>query len=797
MTGFLADVRYALRGLVRQPTFAWTAIAAAALGIGATTAIFSVVDRILFRPLPYAYEERLVSTGMLAPLDTNEFLFAQSYLALRQTSRPFEAVTAFEAGAFEVDLNMEQPVRLKAVRLERNFFATLGVALAAGRTFSEDEDRRGGPPVAIVSAGLWRQPLGGRLPATIELDGQSVQVVGVAPADFELPTLTKADVLLPMALDPTRERAGRAFRVFARLPAGLSIERARAEIAPFATAQLETVPPRFRKEIRWAVQSVRDRQVGSSRLASHALLGAAFALLLIACANIANLLLARAVGREKEFAVRTALGASRGRLVRQMLTESLLLGLAGGVVGCGVAWAVLRMVVQLGAGAMPRLEEATLDARVLLAAAMVSLGASVLFGLAPAWRRASGPRGGLRASMVAAQMALSVVLLASAGLLLRTLWTLESTRTGMDAEQVVTARFVLSKQRFGASPQAQVDFFSELDRRLAAGPGVTAAAVTDSLPPTGGTRGRPYSTIEIEGELPAPEGSGGMVAWRYVTPGYFAALGIRVVEGRGFSTEDQARDANAILLNQTLARKMFPRGGAVGRRLLKTREGQWHTVVGVVADVRNRGLERGADPEFYIVRKPAPDGNFANAEPPLGWRSGVAIVRTSVAPALAAAFLRDTIQEFDATMPVTVETMPERMRGVTMRPRFQARLLVAFGATGLALAAIGIYGTLAYLVAQRRRELGIRLALGATRRNLVGLVLGQTGRWLAAGLVGGILLAIGAARATRNLLFGVAPSDPWALGAAAALLGVVALLAAAAPAWRAATIDPSRVLREE
>jgi predicted permease len=610
-----------------------------------------------------------------------------------------------------------------------------------------------------------------------------------------------------MALDETRERSGRAFRVFARLRDGVTLDQARQEIAPFAAAQLRTVPPRFRKEIRWAVQSVRDRQVGSSRIASYALMGSAIAVLLIACANIMNLLLARAVAREREFAMRAALGASPARLVRLVLTESLLLGVAGGLSGCFVAWALLRVVVNLGAGTLPRIENATLDGRVLTAAAVLSIGTSVMFGLVPAWRQSRTAlagwratprsRGGLRSLMVAVQVALSVVLLASAGLLLRTLWLLENTQTGMIPEHVITARFVLGKERYGASAQTQVDFFNELEHRLTRGPGIQAVSVSDSIPPTGGTRGRPYSTIEIEGELPAPEGSGGMVAWRYVTPGYFTAIGVRTLAGRVFTAEDQEPGAAAIILNETLARRMFPRGDAVGKRLLKMRDGRWHTVVGVVADVRNRGLERGADPEYYLVRKKAPDENFANAEPPLGWRASVAVVRTPVAPALAAAILRDTIRELDKTLPVEVETMPERLHEVTMRPRFQAWLLVAFGVTGLVLAVIGLYGSLAYIVGQREREFGVRLALGAEPGHLLRLVLAQTARWLVAGVAAGLVMAFGAARVARTLLFGVAPGDPWALALAVAVLVCAALMAAAGPAWQAARVDPSRTLKQE
>jgi predicted permease len=402
----------------------------------------------------------------------------------------------------------------------------------------------------------------------------------------------------------------------------------------------------------------------------------------------------------------------------------------------------------------------------------------------------------LRSALVAAQVALSVVLLSGAGLMLRTLWSLETTRVGLDPDHVVTARFVLGQAKWGNGPAAQVTFFHELERQLREIPGVTAAAVTDSLPPTGGTRSRPYSTIEIEGRPALPEGSGGMVPWRYVTRGYFQALGIPLRRGRLFLPEG-AEIANPMILSETMARRMFPAGDALGQRLLKTPKGEWHEVVGVVGDVRNRGIERQAEPEFYILRRSVPDHNFANAEPPIGWRAAVAVIRTPVSPAIAAAQLREALQRIDSTLPVTIEAMPERLRGVTQRPRFHAWLLGLFAAAGLALAAIGLYGVMSYLVAQREREMGVRLALGATPGDLQRLVLAQAGRWLATGLAVGAALAFAAARAARSLLYGVSPEDPWTWSAAVALLLLTGLAAAAAPAWRASRVEASVALRQE
>jgi len=797
---WMHDLRFALRGLRRHPGFALAAVVAAALGIGPATAVFSVVDRVLWRPLPYSGADRLVSTGMMAPLDTSEFVFAPSLVALRRAPGPFAAVTAFQAGAIECDLQAGQhPARLRAMRVPAGFLQALGARLHAGREFTPEEDQRSAAPVAMLSYSLWRTRLPGALHKTITIDGQPVYVTGVLAPDFEMPTLTQMDLLLPMALDEGRERgAGRAFRAFARLKPGVSAGQAQQQLRPFIAEQMLTVPPRFRQEVTWVTRSLRERQSGPARLASYSLAGAALAVLLIACANVANLLLARAVGREREFAIRRALGASRWRLAGQVLTESLLLGALGGALGVALAAALLRWITLFGADTLPRIEQAHLDGRVLAAAVALSLLASLVFGLLPAWRTAppaSRRPCTWRPALVGAQVALTMVLLSLAGLLLKTLWTLEATRTGLDAGQVLTARFVLGQQRYGgANTPAQLAFFSQLEQRLAALPGVTASAITDSLPPSGGARGRPFSTLEVEGRAPLAQGTGGMVLWRYITPGYFAALRIPMVRGRNF---DATSGEAPIVLSETLARRLFGKENPLGRHVLRTPEGGWHTVTGVAEDVRNAGLQKQPDPEFYLLRRPVADGTFRNAEPPLGWRSAAAVVRTPLSPAVAAPALREAIQSLDATLPVEVVTMQERLDGVTARPRFQAWLLAAFAATGLALAAIGLFGVLVFLAAQRRREMGIRMALGATPGDIRALVLRQAAAWVVAGATAGVWGALLVAQSMQALLTGVAPSDPAVLAVAFVILLATGLLAAWAPARSAARTDPALSLRHD
>jgi predicted permease len=806
-----ADLRHGLRALRRNPECGVAGLLAVALGIGASAAVFSAVDRVLFRPLPYADESRLVSVGMMAPLDTNEFLLAGNYAQLRHNPGPFTEVSAFQAGAIACDLADADPVRLSCLRVERNFLALFGMQPTVGRAFSADEDLPNGPRVAMISHALWRSRFAAdpRVPGrSFLLDGVPTTIVGVLPADFLMPTLVPADVLLPLALDEARERSGRPFRAFARLRPGTSVDGARAALGPLFSQIVEnTVPPQFRKDVSLRIRPVRDRQLGDARLASLTLFGAVLAVLLIACANLANLLLARGAARDREMAVRTALGATRGRLLRQALAESTLLSLTGAVLGCGVAWVALTIFQRLGPATLPRLDEAAIDLRVLAFAVSGALLTGLAAGLPAAWRpfgsralsgnrtTAQG-RGWLRGGLVAAQIGLSLTLLAGAGLLLRSLWNLERVPLGLDADRIVAASFSLGRQHY-ADPARQLAFFSELERRLQAVPGAQAVAVTDSLPPTGGTRARPFATIEVEGQPRLPEGTGGMVVWRYVTPGYFDTLGIRIRRGRAFSDEDRRPGVYSMIVSESLARRMFPSTDPLGKHVLRGPQGEWFTVVGVAADVKNRGPADETSPEFYVVRKPVADLTWNNQEPPMGWRQAYALVRTPVAPALATSALRRVIAELDPALPVQFTSMRARLDGVTERPRFYATLLATFAGAGVLLAAIGLFGTMSFLVARRRREIGVRMALGATAGNVLRHVLGGAARWALAGIAIGIPGVISVSRFLRALLFRVDPLDPAALVFSAMFLAAVVLAAAFAPAWRAARLDPADTLRQE
>jgi putative ABC transport system permease protein len=807
LESLLQDLRYAARGFARQPLFTLTTVFAAALGIGSATAVFSVVDRILFRSLPYAQDDRLVSLGMIAPLDTNEFLFADAYFDWRKHQTPFTSITSFTAGVADCDLTQTNPLRLGCAQVEGNFLSTFGISPVLGRDFTTQEDVPNGPRVALMNYGLWQSRFGRdpNIPGkTVLIDGQPVTIVGVLPATFEMPTLAHADLLFPEALDEARERAGRALRVFARLKPDVTLAPAQAAMQPLFESSLQYVPPQFRKEVHLRMRSLRDRQVQDARTASWVLLGAVGAVLLIACANIANLLLARATSRRKELAVRAALGAGRGRLIRQTLTETLLLGAFGGLAGCALAWALLRMFVGLAPEGIPRLDQAAIDPRVLLFTLAGSIASGLLFGIAPALqnpqaesltgsRAAGGRRMLLREWLCAGQIAISLVLLASAGMLLRSLWKIQSVPLGLETEHVITAEFVLS--RLGYSEDArQHQFINELETRLARIPGVGSFAISDSLPPSGGTRGRLLASMQVEGQPPFDKGTGGLIMWRYVTPGYFPALGIPIVRGRAFTEDDRAPGASSMILSQTFAQRLFPNGDAIGMRIKAV---EWATVVGVAADVKNLGPIQPSEPEYYILRRHIPDEISRIQEAPTGWRQAKVAIRTSVNPQVMAGWIKREFAALDPALPVTIGSMQRRVGRLVDRPRFNALLLTLFAGMGVLLAAVGLYGVMAFLVAQRTAEIGVRMALGATPGAITKLVLSRAAGWTLAGVLAGLAGSLFATRVIQSMLFGVEASDPRIYLVVLPLLLLIALAAAWIPTLRAARVDPMTALRHE
>ncbi|MGH9594117.1 MAG: ABC transporter permease, partial [Bryobacteraceae bacterium] len=502
--------------------------------------------------------------------------------------------------------------------------STLGVQPLMGRSFSAGEDRPGGASVAMISYGLWQSRFGGQhdaLGKTILIDGRVWRIVGILPAAFEFPSLAQGDVFTPEALNENVQHpeTGSFLRAIARLKPGVTVEQAARQMQPLFQNSLRWVPAGFRKEVSLRVRPLRDLQIHGARMASWVLFGAVLSVLLIACANVANLLLARAASRQRELAVRIALGAARFRVIRQALTESLLLGALGGIAGCALGYPLLRIFAAIAPAGIPRLAEASLDSRVLLFCFLASLACGLLFGLAPAlqnpaaetlggWKSVGVRRSLFRHTLAAAQLAVSLVLLTGAGLLLRSLWNLENAPLGMDSSHVVTAPVLLGGRRYG-QPAQQAAFYNELQQRLEKIPGAVVA-ISDTLPPHGGVRSTIYAAIDVEGRPRSQEGTGGMVPWRSVTPEYFRALHIPILRGRGFEETDRAGEATAVILSRKMERRMFPDGDALGKQIRPGRTGPWRTIVGIAGDVKNNGLNAPSDPEYYVIRPRLPSEDW-------------------------------------------------------------------------------------------------------------------------------------------------------------------------------------------
>jgi len=797
------DTRHGLRVIRRSPAFSLAAVATLAVGIGASTAVFSVVDLLLFRSLPYPRADRLVSIGFSGPIDANEFNVGNDYLYWRDHQHVFAAMTSMYPGG-DCDLGEAPALRVACIQVESNFLATLGIVPAAGRDFRPEDDRPGAPRVALLSYALWQSRFGGDPRAvgkTIRLDDARVPVIGFLPRNFESPQLGDADVLLAERMDEPAARAVSStifLRTFARLKDGATVELARQQLLPVYRESVRLyVPPQLRNEVGLVVRSLRDRQIHDVKLASWLLFGAVLALVALACANVANLMLARAAARGKELAMRAALGAGRGRLARQMFTESLLLSLAGGAAGCVFAWALLRAVVSMAPEALPRITQARLDARVLVFATAASLAAAVVTGLFPAWERlsaaalagwhaAGSTRSWSRPVLVASQVAISLVLLTGASLLVRSLWKLESESLGFEVRRVVTATFTLNPHRYDSTEKRNA-FYTEVERQLAGIPGVSRFALSDSIPPSGGEHGRPFSNMRIAGHPPLPE-QGGMVAFRYVTPGYFRALGIPIIAGRDFNDNERDGTDAPLILSQLLARRMFPGENPVGQWIDLDANGHWLPVVGVAGDVRNRGLADEPEPEYYRLR--------LNQSAALGL-TAVALLETPLDVATLERWVRRQMTALDPGLPVTIEAMQTKVGHLSARPRFLAAVIGVFAAFGLLLAAIGLYGVLSFLVAQRTREIGVRIALGATPGQIARMAVNQAGRWTLAGIAVGWAASALLGRLARGALFQVSPFDPMSLTAAVAILVLAAAIAAWRPARRATRVDPAVSLREE
>ena len=811
---FIQDLRYALRGLARNPAFAATAIVTLALGMGATTAVFSVVDRILFRSLPYAQDDRLVSLGLSQSLEKQEFTLGGFFYEWRDNQKPFQSIT-FERDAHECNLMEAHPVQLRCGWVAANFLSTLGVVPVLGRNFVPEEDVPGGARVAIISDGLWLSRFNrdrAVLDRSVDIDGQSTRIVGVLPRDFEMPRLQHVDLLVPAQTDVAAQHTvnmgiGFPMWAFARLKPGVSITEARAEMEPLFRHTQQWIPAQIRSNFHLQVRSVRDRQMQDAYAAAWVMLGAVIAVLLIACANVASLFSARAVARERELAVRSALGASRGRLVRQTLTEACLLALSGAAAGSLLAALLLRVFIAVAPTGIPFIADARLDLRILAFTGLISLGCAILFGILPAVHQpgpmrlmsrshAGRERARFRQALVVVQIGISVVLLSGAMLLVKSFRSLERQPLGMATRDVLVVRTPLAEARY-RDGHAYMDFYQHAEQALRSIPGVTAVGISDSLPPDANSwhNGARLAELAVTGRPRPTVDLNRTVVRRAVTPGYFHVLEIPIIEGRGFIDAERSTNENPVIMSRQLVGLLFPGEDPVGKHFqIGTFEpylvlgGPVYTLVGIAADVKNAGLTGRDDPEFYTLRGNRPDD----------WsHHTVILLETVLPPATVKPWVQEQIARLDPTAPVEIERLSQDVSKLADRPRFETALLGFFAVTGLLIAVIGLYGVVAYMAVQRTQEIGVRMALGADRGAILRLIFAEGLRLVALGSSVGVAAALALSRVLKSLLFNVGPHDPISYITVVTLLIAVAIVATLLPARAATKTDPMAALRVE
>jgi putative ABC transport system permease protein len=801
------DLRYALRTCLRAPGFTLLAIVTVAVGVGANAAIFSVVHATLLRPLPFPRDNELVLVSMANRQTRQSFNNTNpaTFLDWRARNRSFTGLAGFREASLTFSGD-GHPERLSAAMVNANFFDVLGVSAALGRTFTPADEVHGADRVAVIGDALWRTRFAARpdiVGRTMRFDDERYTVVGVAPPRVDYPGKAQVwipphwsvpdDPVLPPTQNPSANRSHGYFFVIGRLKPGVTLAAADADMDAVSLGLARDYPNSY-ANLGVALTTVRDDLVGDLRSTTLLLFGAVGLLLLIAAANVSGLLIARATARQQEMAVRIALGATRGRLVAQLLTESVLLAVAGGACGVLLAMWVVAALVRFSPTDLTIAGDVAVDTTVLVFGLAISALTGVLFGVAPARqlsalnvnddlkqsaRGATGARQRrVRAVLVAGEIALSLVLLVAAGLTVRSFVQLQRVRPGFDPDRVVTVSISPTPTRYGV-PAQRAEFWERVRQAMREIPGVAAVGATSRLPllPGNSTRGLAIRTL--------PAGADPVADYRTASPDYFSVMGIPLLRGRAFADDDRENRPLVAAVSQSAAQLFWPGLDAIGQHFQINVPGPELTIVGVVGDVRSASLEVAAQPTVYVpYRQDAfPFMTFA--------------LRTNDAAAVTANAIRAAVWSVDRDQPIgPVLTMDERLANSMVRRRYSVTLLSAFGATALLLAAVGLYGVLAFLVSHRRREIGVRIALGATAADVVADVLGQGLRLTALGMAIGLALALAATRVMSAMLFGIAATDIATYAGAAALLTAIAIAASVVPALRASRVDPLTALRD-
>jgi putative ABC transport system permease protein len=803
MTDLLPDLRYAVRSLLRRPGFTAVAVATLALGIGANTAIFSVIHGLLLEPPPYAEPERLVMVQETNRGELTQVAVA-NFVDLDREAGSYDGLAAYRWTSFNIAGGGERPERVEAGLATPDLFTALGVEPAHGRALSPQTDLAGGTPPreVVLGPGLWQRRFASDpdvLGSTLRLDGEVFTIVGVLAEPLFLPQATEVELWVPLAVYARDEGRGTHsnLAMVGRLAPGVPLAAARQEAAA-VYARLAEEHPGTNVDVSAVVAPLAERLVEDVRPAALVLWAAVGFVLLIACANLANLMLTRAAGRHRELAVRRALGAGRGRLVRQLLTESCVLGLAGGAAGLLLgAWGLELLRAALPPG--PRTERLAIDPTVLVFTLGLALATGLVIGLVPAWtasRRAAasglaeGGRGGgpdrggrrLRQLLVAAEVAMALVLLIGAGLMIDSFRKLRQVDPGFATGHLLVADLLLPGGDYDSDAK-RLAFYSRLRERLAARPGVAGVTLASPLPLTDSSSA---SSFAVEGRSYG-YGENPSIRWSKVAPGYFEVMGVPVRAGRGFDERDEPGAPEVIVIDTLTAERQWPGEDAVGKRIRFTwQEGSWLTVVGVVAPVHHLELDQPPQPHVYLPLPQYPPGGAH------------LVVATEGEPLALADAVREEVAALDPELPLgDVATMEEQRRGGMSRYWYPMLILGLFAALALALAALGIYGVMSYAVAQRTREIGVRMALGAAREQVVRMVLSEGARVVLAGAVAGLAAGLALARLMAGLLYEVTPGDPLSLTLVTLVLTAVALAACLLPARRAASVEPMEALRWE